>query len=92
MVQIDLEKTGNFWKISNAGFYLVWVYTPIVRYRKQFYILPCSEFENRPEFFTNPADFIQMKRFIDDSRRLLYKQNINIKEYIYNGKGWLLNN
>ena len=92
MVKIDIEKTGSSWKISNAGFYLLWVYTPIVKYRKQFYILPCSEFENKPEFFANPADFIQMKKFIDDSRALLYKQNINIREYIYNGKDWLLNN
>jgi poly-gamma-glutamate synthesis protein (capsule biosynthesis protein) len=92
MVKIDIEKTGSSWKISNAGFFLIWVYTPIVKYRKQFYILPCSEFEKRPEFFANPADFIHMKRFIDDSRALLYKQNINIGEYIYNGKGWLLKN
>jgi len=92
MVKIYFEKAGSSWKISNAGFYLTWVYTPIVKYRKQFYILPCSEFEKRPEFFANPADFIQMKRFIDDSRALLYKQNLNIKEYIFNGKDWLLNN
>ena len=92
MVKIELEKTGDIWKVSNAGFYLTWVYTPIIKYRKQFYILPCSEFENKPEFFANPADFIQMKKFIDDSRALLYKQNINIREYIYDGKGWLLNN
>jgi hypothetical protein len=92
MVRIDLEKSGNSWKISDAGFYLTWIYTPIVKYRKQFYILPCSEFENRPEFFTNPADFVQMKRFIDDSRALLYNQNLNIKEYIFDGKEWLLNN
>jgi hypothetical protein len=92
MVKIDLEKEGNSWKISDAGFYLTWVYTPIVKYRKQFYILPCSEFEKRPEFFANPADFMQMKQFIDDSRRLLNSQNLNIKEYIYNGKEWLLNN
>ena len=92
MVKIDLEKEGNSWKISSAGFFLTWVYTPIVKYRKQFYILPCSEFEKRPEFFVNPADYLQMKQFIDDSRRLLYNQNLNIKEYIYNGKDWLLNN
>jgi len=92
MVKIDLEKEGTSWKISNAGFYLTWVYTPIVKYRKQFYILPCSEFEKRPEFFANPVDFLQMKQFIDDSRRLLNNQNLNIKEYIYNGSSWLLNN
>jgi hypothetical protein len=35
---------------------------------------------------------LQMKRFLYDSRSLLYKQNINVKEYIFNGTGWLLNN
>lgn len=80
MVKIDLIKEGNSFRIINAGYYLTWVYTPIVRYRKQFYILPCSEFENRPDFFLNMADYLQMKKFINDSRRLLDNQNINIKE------------
>jgi poly-gamma-glutamate synthesis protein (capsule biosynthesis protein) len=92
MVKINIVREGNSWKIANAGFYLTWVYTPIVKYRKQFYILPCSEFEKRPDFFASPADFIQMERFIDDSRGLLNSQNLNIKEYIYKEGRWLLNN
>ena len=92
MVKIELTKSGNSFKISNAGYYLTWVYTPIEKYRKKFFILPCSEFENKSEFFSKPADYILMKKFIDDSRSLLNTQNINIKEYIYNGNTWLLNN
>jgi len=33
-----------------------------------------------------------MKRFISDSRRLFGEQNINVREYIYNGNSWVLNN
>jgi len=92
IVRIELTKSGKSFKISNAGYYLTWVYTPIEKYRKKFFILPCSEFENKSDFFSKPADFIIMKKFINDSRALLNTQNINIKEYIYNGNTWLLNN
>lgn len=92
MVRIELTREDDSVRITNAGYYLTWVYTPIVQYRKKFFILPCSAFENKPEFFTNPADYIQMKNFINDSRILLYKQNINIGEYIFNANNWLLNN
>jgi poly-gamma-glutamate synthesis protein (capsule biosynthesis protein) len=91
MVRIELTKNGDSYNISNAGYYLTWVYTPIEKYRKKFFILPCSEFENKPDFFSNPADYVLMKKFINDSRALLYKQNINIKEYIYSGNSWILN-
>jgi len=92
IVRIELTKSGKSFKISNAGYYLTWVYTPIEKYRKKFFILPCSEFENKSDFFSKPADYILMKKFINDSRALLNTQNINIKEYIYNGNTWLLNN
>jgi poly-gamma-glutamate synthesis protein (capsule biosynthesis protein) len=92
MVRIELTKKGKSVSVSNAGFYLTWVYTPIIRYRKKFYILPCSEFENRADFFAHPADYVQMKKFINDSRRLLYEQNINFSEYFFNANNWLLIN
>jgi len=92
IVRIELTKGGSTTTISNAGYYLTWVYTPIEKYRKKFFILPCSEFENRPDFFDKPENFLLMKKFTGDSRRLLNKQNINIREYIYNGSSWLLNN
>ena len=39
MVRIDLIKERNMVKISNAGYYLTWVYTPVENYQAQvFYI------------------------------------------------------
>ncbi len=84
MVKIELAKTDTSVIISNAGYYLTWVYTPFEKDRRRFHILPCSEFENRQDFFKNSDDYEQMKKFIYDSRRLLNSQNINVNEYIHN--------
>jgi poly-gamma-glutamate capsule biosynthesis protein CapA/YwtB (metallophosphatase superfamily) len=92
IVRIELTKVGNAIKISDAGYYLTWIYTPLEKYRKKFFILPCSEYENKPDFFSAPAEFSQMKKFITDSRALLYKQNISIMEYIFKENSWVLSN
>jgi poly-gamma-glutamate capsule biosynthesis protein CapA/YwtB (metallophosphatase superfamily) len=92
MVRIELTNRDGSFKIVSAGYYLTWVHTPILKYSPKFYILPCSEFENKPAFFEKEAEYIQMKRFINDSRSLLYKHNVNFREYIFNGNSWLLNN
>jgi poly-gamma-glutamate synthesis protein (capsule biosynthesis protein) len=83
MVRIEFTRNGEKYIISDAGYYLTWVYTPIEKYRKKFFILPCSEFENKPDFFDKPDAFLLMKKFIIDSRKLLNEQNIDIKEYIF---------
>jgi len=83
MVRIELTRNGDKVSISNAGYYLTWVYTPIENYRKKFFILPCQEFETKPEFFTRPSDYEKMRLFIKNSRDLLYNQNININELIF---------
>jgi poly-gamma-glutamate synthesis protein (capsule biosynthesis protein) len=92
IVSIEFTRDNESYKISNAGYYLTWVYTPIENYRKKFFILPCSEFESNFAFFRTPSDWLQMKIFQIESRKLLNEQNLGIKEYIYNGKNWLLNN
>jgi len=83
IVRIELSKNGDKVNISNAGYYLTWVYTPIENYRKKFFILPCQEFETLPEFFAKPSDYEKMKLFIRNSRNLLYNQNIRINELIF---------
>jgi poly-gamma-glutamate capsule biosynthesis protein CapA/YwtB (metallophosphatase superfamily) len=92
MVRIEMTKTDQGMKIINAGYYLTWVYTPVVDYRLKFYILPCSEYEKKADSFLNPDEYSQMMRYIDYSRNLLNNQNINIREYIFNSNNWLLDN
>jgi poly-gamma-glutamate synthesis protein (capsule biosynthesis protein) len=89
MVRIEFEQKDGLLKVSNAGYYLTWVYTPIENYRKHFFVLPCSKFENYPGVFSNPADFEKMTRFIFSSRRFLNSQNINFNEFIYTGNEWI---
>lgn len=83
MVKVELTWDGTRYNLSGSSYFLTWVYTPIVNYRKHFYILPCTDFENKPEFFDKPEAYSLMKKFIDDSRKLLNGQNKNISEYIY---------
>jgi poly-gamma-glutamate capsule biosynthesis protein CapA/YwtB (metallophosphatase superfamily) len=89
MVRIELEKDDSSLVVTDAGYYLTWVYTPIENYRKRFFILPCSKFENKAEFFPNQADYLKMKSFIKGARDLLYNQNVRINELIFSGNRWL---
>lgn len=90
IVRLRLERQGDRVKIVDAGYYLTWVYTPIMKYRKKFYILPCSEYEYNPGFFTNSSDFIKMKNFIIRSRNLLETQNTNVPEIVFRDSLWVL--
>ena len=90
IVRLRLERQGDRVKIVDAGYYLTWVYTPIMKYRKRFYILPCSEYEYNPGFFTNSSDFIKMKNFIIRSRNLLETQNTNVPEIVFRDSLWVL--
>jgi poly-gamma-glutamate capsule biosynthesis protein CapA/YwtB (metallophosphatase superfamily) len=89
MVRIEMTRERDTVKVSEAGYYLTWVYTPIMNEKKKFFILPCSKFENEPAFFTDEKDYIQMKKFISDSRRLLYKDNLNVWEYLFKENKWV---
>ncbi len=83
IVKVEMSLSNNKYVITNAAYYLTWVYTPIEKYRKKYFILPCSEFEKRVSFFTNPSEYVKMKTFLKGSRNLLGKQNIGISEYIF---------
>jgi poly-gamma-glutamate capsule biosynthesis protein CapA/YwtB (metallophosphatase superfamily) len=89
MIRIELVKKPDSLYVSDAGYYLTWVYTPIEKYRKKFFILPCSAYENKPDFFSRPEDYQKMKLFIKNSRNLLYSQNTRINEFIFSGGKWL---
>lgn len=80
MVKIDYEKEENQLVVSDAFYYLTWVYTPVTEDGKKFYILPCYRFENDSTFFNSGKDYRKMKVFINNSRRLLGNQNINVRE------------
>ena len=85
-----MTRQGDSFKVTESGYYLTWVYTPVVNYRTKFYILPCSKFEDKPEFFSKAAEYQQMKKFITDSRCFLKQQNLGVNEYLFKGDRWTL--
>ncbi|HKK40913.1 MAG TPA: CapA family protein [Bacteroidales bacterium] len=84
MVRLVIGRSEKGLKIINAGYYLTWVYTPVQNYRKKFYILPCSEFENNPGFFSEINDFRKMKYFIAKARSLMNTSNTGVPEIRFN--------
>jgi poly-gamma-glutamate capsule biosynthesis protein CapA/YwtB (metallophosphatase superfamily) len=91
IARVEITKNNSSVYITHADYYLTWVYTPIEKYRKRFFVMPCSEYENRESFFTDTLQYRKMKKFMNESRALLYLQNKNVYEMIYNGTSWLLN-
>ena len=80
MVKIEITKNDSSVMISDAGYFLTWVYTPFENGRMRFYVLPCAGFENKPEFFPDQNDYIRMMSFIKSSRSLLSRQNEGFRE------------
>lgn len=92
MARIELSFKNDKAYISDAGYYLTWVYKPVTDYKKHFYIMPCARYENDTAFFNNPAEFRKMSNFISRSRKLLRTTNKGVTEIIYNGNAWLYDN
>ena len=90
MVKIVLTKKEQEVEISEKGLLLTWVYKKYNGGKYDYYVLPCSKFENDSDFFNKSEDFEKMKLFIADSRKLFNDYNISVGEYIYVNKNWTL--
>ena len=81
VLKLDLVKENNEVKLAEATYKLTWVYEPIENGKKQYYILPVSEFETKPKFFKRKVDYDKMMRFTKYARGLLGTNNKNVTEY-----------
>lgn len=89
MTKFEIRKENGEIKIVSAGYILTWVYTPTINGKRAFYILPCSEYEDKPGFFQSPADYSAMMQFTNDARKLLYGFNTDFGELISVGDIWI---
>ncbi|MCU0458637.1 MAG: CapA family protein [Bacteroidales bacterium] len=88
MIRLEITASGDSAFISDAGYVLTWVYTPVEDGKKKFYILPCAEYESKPGFFQSPEDFEAMMIYIADARRLLENQGTGFRELTFDGMSW----
>lgn len=81
VLKLVLAKKDNSVVISKANYKLTWVYETIEDKKKQYYVIPVSEFENFPEFFEKKKIYDKMMRFVKHARTLFAKENKNVIEY-----------
>ena len=86
MIRIKLALKGDTVVIADAGYVLTWVYTPTEEGKRKYYILPCAEFEDQPEFFQSSSDYDAMMLFVRDARRLLNSENSGFTEITFDGR------
>ncbi|MDA0195699.1 MAG: CapA family protein [Bacteroidetes bacterium] len=83
MLRIDLAKNDSSSWVASAGYYLTWVYNPEnADGTKGFYVLPASKFQQQSSFLDETAAS-KMNLFINNSRKLLKSENVNVYEYKY---------
>ncbi len=78
--ELRLTKTDNKVEIAKASYALSWVYEPIIKGQKQYFILPVKEFENRPDYFLLKKDYDKMMRYARHARKLFKDYNLNVEE------------
>ncbi len=88
MVRIELTKTETKNYVSDASYYLTWVYTPVINGKKEFMVLPVNPFINNAYFLDAKAH----NRLMDYEKEAkdIYKSNVNVNEMIFNADlpGW----
>ncbi len=89
IVKLELSKVGNKTFISDSGYFLTWVHTPIINNKKEFMVVPVTPFEGNALFLDDKA-YNRLKSYGKEAREI-YKHNVNIKEYHFNKDlpGWV---
>lgn len=86
LLHIEIAKLGDVSWVDNSNYQLTWVYTPTEKGRKEFYVLPTSEYEQNYDFFVGMQDYEAMMLFLKDARKLYDAQNVNVPEKYFNSK------
>jgi poly-gamma-glutamate synthesis protein (capsule biosynthesis protein) len=89
MIIIELTRKDGRTYITDAGYILTWVYSPLEDGKRRFYILPCSEYETNPGFFATSADYDKMMVYVRLARRLLQNLNKGFSELIFSDGMWI---
>lgn len=84
MLKVDLMKTVkdsiSSTTIDSAGYILEWVYRTADT-KKTYYVLPIPSFEqDTTAFIKDEASKLAFRTFMDDSRKLFKKHNVNLNE------------
>ena len=81
MLKVELIKKGDTFYFGEIGYFLIFVYKPIVNGLKQYYVLPASIYEDCDTLQTSEKQ--RLTQYITEARRIFKQKNMNIYEYIF---------
>ena len=89
MIQINFKKIKDKSIIDHAGYYLTWVYKPLINGARKFRVLPLAQYEDNKALLSEAA-LKKMTLYKKIARKLFDAENINVPEYIYDAEkeGW----
>lgn len=79
MVKMEFRKNGGNVRMTDCGYSLVWTSRPRLSGKKNYVLYPAA---NPPDSLT-PAESDRLKTFVGAARKLFFKHNKNIGEYIF---------
>ena len=78
--RLSFKRVSDQIIISNKEYLLTWVHKYKADNKNHYQILPCTQKKYDKSYFKNEAHYNKMKTFIDDSRKHLNANNIDINE------------
>ncbi len=85
MIQVNFKKIKDESIIDNAGYYLTWVYKPLIEGARKFRVLPLAQYEDNKTLLGEAA-LKKMTLYKKIARKLFDAENINVPEYIYDSE------
>ncbi len=88
MIRLELTKSEEKNYVSDAAYYLTWVYTPTVNGKKEFMVLPVNPFLSNAYFMDEKAH-LRLNAYEKEAKDI-YKSNLNVKEMKFDANlpGW----
>ena len=82
MFRLSFKKNGDNVVISRKEYIPVWVHKFIDKEKYHYQVLPCARYLYNEKYFSNKSDFDKMKIFLDNSRKHLNSNNLDVDEGI----------
>ncbi len=80
MLRLSFIKSNNQIKIKQKDYILTWLHKYNIEDRNHYQILPCTHEKYDSTYFKKVSDFSSMNIFIDESRKYLKENNLQVAE------------
>ena len=81
MFRFTLQKEKGKTTIKSKGYYLTYIYKPVIDKKQKYVIIPCADYEANNYYTMDIVSKSKFKIFVNDSRKLFKKHNVSVEEF-----------